>query len=70
MIKMLKTKITQCVPDIIIIDLDIGREKGLSIIKNIKKINTFKNVPIMILTDSRENAVLRSLILLVPMIIH
>jgi len=56
-------EITQCVPDIVIIDLDIGREKGLSIIKNIKKINTFKNVPIMILTDSRENAVLRSLIL-------
>lgn len=50
-------------PDIIIIDLDIGKNEGLSLVKNIRKINSMKKVPILIITDSRENAVLRSFML-------
>jgi len=47
-------------PDIIIIDIDIGRDTGLTMVKNIRKINSMKRVPIMIITDSRENTILRS----------
>lgn len=50
-------------PDIIIIDLDIGNDTGLTLIKNIRKINSIKKVPILILTDSRENRILRSFML-------
>lgn len=50
-------------PDIIIIDLDIGKNEGLELIKKIRKIGSMKKVPILIITDSRENTVLRSLML-------
>ncbi|MGC8925910.1 MAG: diguanylate cyclase [Calditerrivibrio sp.] len=50
-------------PDIIIVDLDIGKNKGLELIKKIRKMGTMKKVPIIIITDSRESTVLRSLML-------
>ncbi|MCA1927895.1 MAG: diguanylate cyclase [Calditerrivibrio sp.] len=50
-------------PDIIIIDLDIGNENALTLIKNIRKVGSIKKVPILILTDSRENKMLRSFML-------
>jgi len=55
-------KIEEIMPNLILLDINLGKASGLNVIENIKRNINLAKIPIIIITASDYNDVIRSLI--------